>query len=180
MPITEIDSTRAQHGLHPRVIRMFENVQPQASFQLQQILRASSVLEKFHRDLVESGRKNLYLTGSAIAEIVWNFQLEKDPDDSLDPIETIEEKDLPERLSQAIPAFAVAIKLRAHQIDVIAPFGLKDLFGQRLRPNKKNMTQLEYDTLATTILARWPSVQVGSWKSEDDGGTHGHHSGCCS
>ena len=151
-----------------------------ADLQLQQILAASSALEQFQRQLYESGDKTLYITGAAIAQIVWNFQLQQDPDFSLDAFETVEVKNLTDTLALAVPAFAVAVKLRPHQIDVIAPVGLKDLFNQRIRPNKKQMTQLEYEKLCARIAAHWPSVQIDAWADSTEGGGHRHtQQGCC-
>lgn len=58
------------------------------------------------------------------------------------------------------PLFAVAVKLdRDDRLQVMAPFGLDDLFSLTLRPNPLRPTR-NFDRIAAGIIARWPEVRL--------------------
>lgn len=58
------------------------------------------------------------------------------------------------------PLFAVGVRLELDDgLTVVAPFGLEDLFGMRLRPNPNRVTA-GFERTAASVTARWPEVQV--------------------
>lgn len=59
------------------------------------------------------------------------------------------------------PLNAVGVRLTADdRLEVVAPFGLDDLFALRLRPNPSRPATLSFDRAAATIASRWPEVTV--------------------
>jgi hypothetical protein len=60
------------------------------------------------------------------------------------------------------PLFALAVRLTADgRLDIVAPFGLDDLFAMRLRPNPLRPTR-NFDRIAANLARRWPELQVAS------------------
>jgi hypothetical protein len=60
-------------------------------------------------------------------------------------------------------ATAVAVRLdRRDQIEVIAPFGLSDLFGGRLRRNARRVSVAEFRRryASKQVRTRWPGIEV--------------------
>ena len=58
------------------------------------------------------------------------------------------------------PLFAVAVRLDADDgLDILAPFGLEDLFALRLRPNPLRRTN-GFARTAASAVARWPELVV--------------------
>jgi hypothetical protein len=58
------------------------------------------------------------------------------------------------------PVFALAVRLTPDdRLDIIAPFGLDDLFALRMRPNPTRPTS-NYDRTAESLLRRWPELRV--------------------
>ncbi|MFI4935673.1 MAG: nucleotidyltransferase family protein [Caulobacterales bacterium] len=58
--------------------------------------------------------------------------------------------------------FAVAVRLEPDErLTVIAPFGLDDLFGLRLRPNPIRKTN-GFERTAASVIARWPELTIAS------------------
>ena len=58
------------------------------------------------------------------------------------------------------PAFAVGVQLLADDvIQVVAPFGLEDLFAMRLRPNPGRRSPA-YARVAESARRRWPELTV--------------------
>jgi len=56
------------------------------------------------------------------------------------------------------PAFAVGVRLEADDsLAIIAPFGLRDLFEMRLRPNPDRPTR-GFSRSVESVKARWPEV----------------------
>lgn len=56
--------------------------------------------------------------------------------------------------------FAIAVRLEPDdQLTILAPFGLKDLFALRLRPNPLRATA-GFARTAAAVQARWPEVTV--------------------
>lgn len=60
-------------------------------------------------------------------------------------------------------ATAVGVQPRAGGLLVFAPYGLSDLLGLIVRPNKKQITQAIYDAKVKKWLARWPGLRVVAW-----------------
>jgi len=60
------------------------------------------------------------------------------------------------------PAFAVGVRLTpGDDIDLAAPFGLKDLFALRLRPNPRRPQNLAgFQKVVMSCQARWPEVRA--------------------
>ncbi|MGH6964491.1 MAG: nucleotidyltransferase family protein [Phenylobacterium sp.] len=58
------------------------------------------------------------------------------------------------------PLFAVAVRLEGDdRLNVMAPFGLEDLFALRLRPNPLRPTG-GFARTAASAVARWPEIKV--------------------
>jgi hypothetical protein len=58
------------------------------------------------------------------------------------------------------PAFAVGARLVADdQIEIVAPFGLKDLFALRLRPNPDRPSPA-FARTAQSVQRRWPEIAI--------------------
>jgi hypothetical protein len=58
------------------------------------------------------------------------------------------------------PTFAVAVRMRGDDsLDVIAPFGLDDLFAMRLRPNPHRDTP-HFARIAEKLKQRWPELTI--------------------
>ncbi|HLM13344.1 MAG TPA: nucleotidyltransferase family protein [Reyranella sp.] len=60
-------------------------------------------------------------------------------------------------------ATAVGVQPRADGLHVFAPYGLSDLLGLIVRPNKKQITQAIYDAKVKKWRARWPDLRVVGW-----------------
>jgi len=60
-------------------------------------------------------------------------------------------------------ATAVGVQPRADGLHVFAPYGLSDLLGLIVRPNKKQITQAIYDAKVKKWHARWPDLRVVAW-----------------
>lgn len=67
-----------------------------------------------------------------------------------------------EALSRFVcPAFAVGIRLaRSGDIEVVAPFGLDDVFALRLRPNPLRAVSRDWDAVVASAARRWPELRV--------------------
>ena len=58
------------------------------------------------------------------------------------------------------PAFAVGARLATDgQIEIVAPFGLEDLFALRLRPNPHRPSPA-FDRTAQSAQRRWPEIAI--------------------
>jgi hypothetical protein len=66
-------------------------------------------------------------------------------------------------------ATAVGVQPRANGLRVFSPYGLSDLLGLIVRPNKKQITQPIYDAKVKKWLARWPDLRVVPWDAGPDG-----------
>ena len=60
-------------------------------------------------------------------------------------------------------ATAVGVQPRAGGLHVFAPYGLSDLLGLIVRPNKKQITQAVYDAKVKKWQARWPDLRIVAW-----------------
>ena len=60
-------------------------------------------------------------------------------------------------------ATAVGVQPRAGGLHVFAPYGLSDLLGLIVRPNKKQITQAIYDAKVKKWRAKWPGLRVVPW-----------------
>jgi hypothetical protein len=60
-------------------------------------------------------------------------------------------------------ATAVGVQPRADGLHVFSPYGLSDLLGLIVRPNKKQITQPIYDAKVKKWLGRWPGLRVVPW-----------------
>jgi hypothetical protein len=60
------------------------------------------------------------------------------------------------------PAFAVGARLRDDgAVEIVAPFGLDDVFALRLRPNPRRSRRAEaFARVAASARARWPELTV--------------------
>ena len=60
------------------------------------------------------------------------------------------------------PAFAVGVRLENDgELDVVAPFGLKDCFAMQVRPNPALPTNpVNFRAAAERLTARWPEASV--------------------
>ena len=63
---------------------------------------------------------------------------------------------------------AVGVKLiGSGEIEVSAPFGLEDIFEQRLVPNPRHHNRKTYEEKSNRIRAFWPEVDVVEWPNFD-------------
>jgi len=65
------------------------------------------------------------------------------------------------------PTTATAIgvrKERNNDFRVYAPFGLNDLFGKIVRPNKRQITKGIYEKKVESWLTKWPDLKIVSWE----------------
>jgi len=60
-------------------------------------------------------------------------------------------------------ATAVGVQPRTDGLHVFAPYGLSDLLGLIVRPNKKQITQAIYDAKVKKWHARWPDLRIVAW-----------------
>jgi hypothetical protein len=59
------------------------------------------------------------------------------------------------------PTFAVGARLKADgAIEIIAPFGLEDIFALRIRPNPLRPQSGGFDRAAQSAKGRWPEITV--------------------
>ncbi len=59
------------------------------------------------------------------------------------------------------PGFAVGVRLEVDDhLDVVAPFGLSDLFALRLSPNPSRPLATSWDRVTDSALERWPEAHV--------------------
>jgi hypothetical protein len=59
------------------------------------------------------------------------------------------------------PAYAVGVRLQADErLDILAPFGLDDLFAMRLRPNPRRGLARGWTKVIASAKARWPELTV--------------------
>ncbi|MCU1374416.1 MAG: hypothetical protein JWO68_1702 [Actinomycetia bacterium] len=68
------------------------------------------------------------------------------------------------------PTTATCIGIRAEDggFDVYAPFGLSDLLGMVVRPNKTQITQSVYEAKVERWIAVWPTLTVVPWHDDTD------------
>jgi hypothetical protein len=61
------------------------------------------------------------------------------------------------------PAFACGVKLLGNEkIDVVAPFGLDDLFAMHIRPNPLRQLATGWIRTTASAQARWPELTVAA------------------
>lgn len=60
-------------------------------------------------------------------------------------------------------ATAVGVRLKGERFEVYAPFGLNDLFGQIVRPNRTQITEQTYRRKCAKWKLKWPSLTVLEW-----------------
>ena len=60
-------------------------------------------------------------------------------------------------------ASAVAVKMKGDVFSVYAPYGLNDMFGQIIRPNKVQITKETYLAKCRKWKAKWESLQIVEW-----------------
>jgi hypothetical protein len=64
------------------------------------------------------------------------------------------------------PTTATAIGIRkeiSNEFKVYAPFGLNDLFGKVVRPNKAQVTKQIYENKVSNWLNKWPDLKIIPW-----------------
>ena len=69
------------------------------------------------------------------------------------------------------PTAATAVGIQPHPngLHVFASYGLSDLFGLIVRPNKKQIAQPIYEARVRKWLAKWPHLRVVPWDGEPHG-----------
>ncbi len=67
-------------------------------------------------------------------------------------------------------ATAIGVQPRHGSLHVFSPYGLSDLLGLTVRPNKKQITRSIYDAKVKNWLALWPGLRVVPWDAESAGG----------
>ena len=58
----------------------------------------------------------------------------------------------------------IGVKMHNGKIDVYAPYGLNDLFGMILRPNKIQFIKEHYDLKTNKWKEKWPLLTVMPWE----------------
>jgi hypothetical protein len=53
--------------------------------------------------------------------------------------------------------------MKGEVFSVYAPYGLNDMFGQIIRPNKVQITKETYLAKCTKWKAKWDSLQIVEW-----------------
>lgn len=66
-------------------------------------------------------------------------------------------------------ATAIGVQPRPDGLRVFAPYGLSDLLGLIVRPNKKQITRPIYDAKVKKWLALWPGLRVVDWDDRGSG-----------
>jgi hypothetical protein len=63
-----------------------------------------------------------------------------------------------------LPAFAIGFTLDSYgNVTIYAPYGLEDAFSMLVKPNKRAMTESNYNNMTAGYKARWPKVKVLPW-----------------
>lgn len=63
-----------------------------------------------------------------------------------------------------LSAFAIGFTLDCDgNMNIFAPYGLEDAFNMLIKPNKRAMTESNYNKMTAGYKARWPRVKVLSW-----------------
>lgn len=60
-------------------------------------------------------------------------------------------------------ATAVGVRMQEGEFVVYAPFGLNDMFGQIVRPNKTQITAETYRSKCEKWRTRWPALEFIEW-----------------
>lgn len=60
-------------------------------------------------------------------------------------------------------ATAIGVRMRGGRFEVCAPFGLDDLFGAVIRPNRLVVSRAVYEAKAARWRAQWPTLSVVGW-----------------
>jgi hypothetical protein len=71
-----------------------------------------------------------------------------------------------EHAIDSMPTTVTSIGVRRNgrgALDVYAPFGLTDLFGSIVRPNKRQITRDIYERKLARWTRIWPHLQVIAW-----------------
>ncbi len=80
---------------------------------------------------------------------------------SIQPYECVEQG-----IESWLSAFAIGLTFEhSGRIKLFAPYGLEDAFNMLVKPNKKAMTEVNYNKMTSGYKARWPQVKVFSWGS---------------
>ncbi|MEZ9568843.1 nucleotidyltransferase family protein [Vibrio splendidus] len=63
-----------------------------------------------------------------------------------------------------LSAFAIGFTLNdSGGIKLFAPYGVEDAFDMLIKPNKRAMTEVNYNKMTTGYKARWQQVKVFPW-----------------
>jgi hypothetical protein len=60
-------------------------------------------------------------------------------------------------------ATAIGVRLKGRELDVYAPFGLNDLFGRIVRPNKTLIPKEVYEAKIAKWAAKWQRLTIIPW-----------------
>ena len=63
-------------------------------------------------------------------------------------------------------ATAIGVRPAEGRLEVTAPFGLTDLLGLVVRPNKAQVTQQVYDAKVTRWRDLWPGLDIRPWDED--------------
>jgi hypothetical protein len=64
-----------------------------------------------------------------------------------------------------IPATAIGVKYFNREFCVYAPFGLNDMYGQIVRPNKSLATREHFELKSAKWQSKWNNVRIIPWES---------------
>ncbi|WP_373951321.1 nucleotidyltransferase family protein [Vibrio pomeroyi] len=78
---------------------------------------------------------------------------------SIQPYERVEQG-----IESWLSAFAIGFTIeQSNHVRIFAPYGLEDAFNMLIKPNKRAMTEANYNKMTASYKARWPQVRVLSW-----------------
>ncbi|MFM2610306.1 nucleotidyltransferase family protein [Vibrio chagasii] len=78
---------------------------------------------------------------------------------SIQPYECVEQG-----IESWLSAFAIGFTIeRLDHIRIFSPYGLEDAFNMLIKPNKRAMTEENYNKMTASYKARWPKVRVLPW-----------------
>jgi uncharacterized protein len=60
-------------------------------------------------------------------------------------------------------ATTIGVRLENNQFKVYAPFGLNDMFGKIVKPNKVQITKQVYENKVEKWIKQWPDLKVIPW-----------------
>ena len=108
----------------------------------------SSVLQRWS----DIALPNVWLAAGVVTQTVSNIAHQRAPEAGIAAIATF-------------PTTATAVGIRPHgsRLEIYAPFGLDDLLGLVVRPNKAQITQAIYESKIARWRSCWFDLKIFGW-----------------